>query len=1537
MSKLTSKFISIATTATVMAMMIAPSVAAVTAEELQVQINDLLATLATLQAQLGELDGSTTGGGEVPADCVGVSFDRNLKQGMSGSDVKCMQALLNTDADTQLASSGAGSPGNETMYFGPITKAGVIKFQELYASSILASWGLTSGTGFVGSTTRAKLDEILAAGTGTEPPEGCECTAWANDVCGGGSCLLTRMQQTRTCTPLACAVETQCITDASCSGETPSAGIAISLASDTPAARAVAKGAYDRIMTKIRIAAGETVTISSIAIKRDGVSSDTDVTEIEIYDGETRLGSAQALNTVTHKATFSNLSWSIAAGQTKVLTIKVNIGTAALPGNQVNIGIHSASDIVTVEGATVSGAPIYGNSVSIAGTSVGVLDVEQNDNSVSGTVISGATDQKVGSFKFTADTVEGFDVEEISLTEIGTSVDGDISNVVLKYLGTTLGTVSELTDGKATFIGSPLFVAAAGTAKDIDIYVDVATGVISERTVRFEVTEYPDVTAVGQNTGGVVKITLASGATAYTVQQSSEWTIKQGSLTVTLDGASTPAATSYVKGSSQVSINALKFSAGSREGLKITKLKLTKSDGTVANTDVIDDSEFQSVQLYVDGVSLGYIGSVSSGVVTFTNADGIFTVPKSGNTVVMIKANITTAADAGDKLGFYINGFTQIEMKGISSDAKVQSTVTTVVESSIDAGTETTAHTVVATGNLTVTSAPDSPAAQSITFGQDDLELMRFRLTAEYEDMRISSVKARIYNDASAIAAGTNNRESTTTDILANMQLYDGDTLLNEQGSPSAGYVTFSTNFIVEKGTTKTLKIVSDIPSTVSSMHKLGLSVGAKSGEGITTGAELTTTGLSSSQDIGESGGALSNNFTIQIPTLTINVASVPPSQQAVSNSSEKWLGRLQLTGTYEDVKITRVIIGFDNASAINGPSSAEDVFTNVIIKVGNTQIGTTKQVTNGATGDRVTFDGIGNLTIGEDQTISLDIYADVTATSTDTNVHTWYVGHASDSDIVGSGVYSNTTVNSSGEKKASKGLTVRSSGTLTVAVDADTPVDANLAVGTNGTAGVVFSKFKFEALYEDMLVTNLKLTLTDADDTSATSTSGDYDIDKVYLYDGSTPLGESPVDTTLKTVNFVNEAGLFTVPNGGSKIITVKADVFGVNTGALTGDSPRFYIDAVADTTQVRGLGASSNSSTTASADSADNPQTYTNFGSQYLYKTAVTVAKNASSPSGASSAGAGKELLRFDMTADSQADAVLNVVALTISGSVNGTGDGDASLYKSTDTATTLATEVDRTVSNVEASSAAVSATTADVVDWTGIPAGASLRIYDADQSGYMTDTVRLTKIASSTEAQITFTTASANIGDDDDFYYRPAEAGPGKLYFGARTYLYGDASTSATVLFVADASGFAVGDVVKFANAYSSTGTATTWSSGCVVKGFDTTATPNSIEVTACVLVGTGNINYNYHVVTSATDAYVEYAVAYASGSSNEIGEAIAAGTSKTFVVKGDTTGATAAQTLSVSIAAGSDLNWDDKVQESIANTRTQAFPVQTTLTY
>lgn len=100
--------------------------------ELRTQINNLL-------SQSGQLSVSTS-------SC---SFTRDLYLGLVGEDVRCLQKYLNSTGFL-VASAGPGSLGNETLYFGPLTKQAVVAWQNAKASTVLVPFRLTSGTGYWG-------------------------------------------------------------------------------------------------------------------------------------------------------------------------------------------------------------------------------------------------------------------------------------------------------------------------------------------------------------------------------------------------------------------------------------------------------------------------------------------------------------------------------------------------------------------------------------------------------------------------------------------------------------------------------------------------------------------------------------------------------------------------------------------------------------------------------------------------------------------------------------------------------------------------------------------------------------------------------------------------------------------------------------------------------------------------------------------------------------------------------------------------------------------------------------------------------------------------------------------------------------------------------------------------------------------------------------------------------------------------------------------------------------------------------------------
>ncbi len=108
------------------------------------------------RAKLNKLYGCAT----PPGECH--DFSANLKVGDSGSGVTELQNILNKEG----FNIGNDSKGN----FNEGTASAVTGFQQKYKDEILTPNGLQYGTGFVGKSTRAKLNKLYGCG-GTPTPQ----------------------------------------------------------------------------------------------------------------------------------------------------------------------------------------------------------------------------------------------------------------------------------------------------------------------------------------------------------------------------------------------------------------------------------------------------------------------------------------------------------------------------------------------------------------------------------------------------------------------------------------------------------------------------------------------------------------------------------------------------------------------------------------------------------------------------------------------------------------------------------------------------------------------------------------------------------------------------------------------------------------------------------------------------------------------------------------------------------------------------------------------------------------------------------------------------------------------------------------------------------------------------------------------------------------------------------------------------------------------------------------------------------------------
>lgn len=126
-------------------------IAEMTLAEIKAKITEILEVIAILKIQLKRALAEEAAK-IIPSD---YGFTKNLFYGQKNDDVRYLQAFLKAQG-TEIYPEGL-----VTGYFGPLTKAAVIRFQEKYTKDILSPWRLTKGTGFVGTTTRARINELL--------------------------------------------------------------------------------------------------------------------------------------------------------------------------------------------------------------------------------------------------------------------------------------------------------------------------------------------------------------------------------------------------------------------------------------------------------------------------------------------------------------------------------------------------------------------------------------------------------------------------------------------------------------------------------------------------------------------------------------------------------------------------------------------------------------------------------------------------------------------------------------------------------------------------------------------------------------------------------------------------------------------------------------------------------------------------------------------------------------------------------------------------------------------------------------------------------------------------------------------------------------------------------------------------------------------------------------------------------------------------------------------------------------------------------
>jgi len=620
-----------ATVALTMVAMIAPMAAnAMTAAQMQAEI-------ATLQAQLNALNSTTTTttSGSMPAACVGVTFTRNLRVGMSGQDVKCLQAILNLSASTQVSLTGAGSPGMESMYFGPKTLHAVMIWQ--------AAAGFTPASQ-IGPLSRAKLNAWLAGTSST--------TTTTTTTTYPAGCTSASGYSTTTGQP--------CSAGAVVQGTGP---ISVMLSNDSPATGgSIVGGQATADLAHFTFTGNGTVT--SVTLQRSGISDQNTLTNVYLFDGNTRITDGYSFN-INGQLVMNGLSIAV-AGSHEISVRADVLSTAANTASSIAVSLvgytaNGTSSTVNVNGGLMM--VVVGN---LATAYLGSNTV-YNSNTVT-TVNAGTSGYTFWSAPLQVN-VRSVWLKMADFKIVGSAPSDALSNMRMFIDGVDTGklaTVMAINGSNYAVLDlTSAPVSLATGSHTIDFRADIQKG--TNRTVQISVQQASDFTITDPQLGVNIALLGPSGA-AFSTNTGANVSIATGSATVVVDP--TFNAQTNVSGGSANAVIGRFIVHPYGEDVKVTSLVVTPTLSALASTTYTSgitsavtgsySTTVTSTTGFVAGnvvsiaggvAGVGTITSITSGTVMVINVTSAVTTPAGAITVVDKGLNNVTIYFNGSQVG----------------------------------------------------------------------------------------------------------------------------------------------------------------------------------------------------------------------------------------------------------------------------------------------------------------------------------------------------------------------------------------------------------------------------------------------------------------------------------------------------------------------------------------------------------------------------------------------------------------------------------------------------------------------------------------------------------------------------------------------------------------------------------------------------------------------------------------------------------------------------------------------------------------------
>ncbi len=433
-------------------------------------------------------------------------------------------------------------------------------------------------------------------------------------------------------------------------------GLTVAIASDTPASATVVADTADGAQAMIpalklnfTAAADGDVKVKTVKITRGGISADTDVVNMYLYDGDTRLATNPSISTKVYTFTSSSGLFTVTKGTTKAITVKFDLKNAASAGITMTFSLAAAADITT-DGATVSGSyPITSNTFTSASvTDLGKFTLTNVAPTAASNVDPGQTAYEI--WRFTAASVDqDIELRKMMVTIVGSINIGDLKNFSLWDGATQIGsTVVDMSSSKTvTFdMTAAPYKVAKGVTRTWSLKADIIGG--STRTFRATLQNAGDILIYDKGYGVFLK---HAGTDTFTIIEPTtgsaavNYTISSGTLTMSI-AADSPIGNIA---SSTTGVTLLKVNVKANgEDVKIASMVINCSDTTNTGATV------KNLKILFDGSQVG--SAIATSAACDAAADNSYTfgssmIARVGQThVLTIVADITGTTSANDYL-----------------------------------------------------------------------------------------------------------------------------------------------------------------------------------------------------------------------------------------------------------------------------------------------------------------------------------------------------------------------------------------------------------------------------------------------------------------------------------------------------------------------------------------------------------------------------------------------------------------------------------------------------------------------------------------------------------------------------------------------------------------------------------------------------------------------------------------------------------------------------------------------------------------------